>query len=160
METNYRKYRAQWQLYAFLAFIFGINIILFITRACYFRGMYMLSGFKPNVFYMLSRANGKFPVYWRQPDIETNSLHSKYQEVISPLCNTFISYLGIGRCLNFSTMMVIIVVLRYSISRCRNVGLSVILPLDHNIRIHKAIGFTIFVAAWIHTICHICNFGK
>ena len=63
IETNYRKIRSQWQLYAFLAFFYGVNIILFITRACYFRGMYMLSGFQPNVFYMLSRACGKFLMF-------------------------------------------------------------------------------------------------
>ena len=59
-ETRRKNIRSEWQLYAFLAvIIFGIPIILFITRAYYFRGMMMLDGMKPNVFYMISRACGK-----------------------------------------------------------------------------------------------------
>ena len=54
-----KKIRAEWQMYLFLAFIFGVNIILFVTRAYYFRDMYMLNPDFKNVFYMLSRANGK-----------------------------------------------------------------------------------------------------
>jgi hypothetical protein len=57
--TGKKKFRAQWQLYVFLAFIFGMNIILFVTRSYYFRDMLMLNPDYENVFYMLSRANGK-----------------------------------------------------------------------------------------------------
>ena len=46
-------------MYLFIAFIFGVNIILFVTRAYYFRDMYMLNPDFKNIFYMLSRANGK-----------------------------------------------------------------------------------------------------
>ena len=54
-----KKVQAAWQLYAFLGFIFGMNAILFITRAYYFRGMLMLDPEITNVFYMLSRACGE-----------------------------------------------------------------------------------------------------
>ena len=40
-----------------------------------------------------------------------------------------------------------------------DLGLCVILPLDHNIYIHKFIGTIIFVQAWWHTIMHLINFG-
>ena len=58
-ETRKKKVQAAWQLYAFLGFIFGMNAILFITRAYYFRGMLMLDPEITNVFYMLSRACGE-----------------------------------------------------------------------------------------------------
>ena len=64
-----------------------------------------------------------------------------------------------GRCLLFNSMMVLIVVLRYTITSLRNLGLSKILPLDHNIYIHKYIGSIIFVQAWFHTLMHLINFG-
>ncbi len=114
--------QSQKQFFAFLLFIFGINIILFITRAVYFRGMYNLDQTQPNPFYMLSRAN--------------------------------------GRTLLFNSIMVLIVVLRYTVTKMRDLGLSKILPLDHNIYIHKVIGILIFFQAWWHTIMHLINFGN
>lgn len=48
------------QFLTFLYFILVTNIILFVTRAYYFRGFSMLSGTTPNPFYMMSRACGKF----------------------------------------------------------------------------------------------------
>ena len=45
-------------LFFLLVFIIGINVILFITRAYYFRFFSMLNGFTPNPFYLLSRACG------------------------------------------------------------------------------------------------------
>ena len=41
----------------------------------------------------------------------------------------------------------------------RDLGFSIILPLDHNIKIHKFIGISIFCQAWVHTIMHFINFG-
>ena len=58
-EMRKKKVQAAWQLYAFLGFIFGMNAILFITRAYHFRGMLMLDPEITNVFYMLSRACGE-----------------------------------------------------------------------------------------------------
>ena len=54
-----RKLKAEWRLYAFITFIFGINIILFITRALYFKDMVMLNPEYKNIFYIFSRACGK-----------------------------------------------------------------------------------------------------
>ena len=55
--SNY--WRNNKQFLTFLYFILLTNIILFVTRAYYFRSFAMLSGATPNPFYMLSRANGK-----------------------------------------------------------------------------------------------------
>ena len=64
-----------------------------------------------------------------------------------------------GRTLLFNSIMIIICVLRYSITKLRDLGLSKILPLDNNIYIHKVIGILIFIQAWTHTIMHLINFG-
>ena len=56
--------------------------------------------------------------------------------------------------------MVLILVLRYTITKLRDLGFSVILPLDHNIYLHKVAGLTIFIFAWIHTLSHLINIGK
>ena len=58
IETRLNKVKKVPQLSLFVCIFFGITIILFITRAIYFRGFAMLDGFKPNPFYMLSRAAG------------------------------------------------------------------------------------------------------
>ena len=47
------------QFLTFLYFILLTNIILFVTRAYYFRNFASLNGTTPNPFYMMSRANGR-----------------------------------------------------------------------------------------------------
>ena len=64
-----------------------------------------------------------------------------------------------GRTLLFNSTLIIICVLRYTITKLRDLGLSKILPLDNNIYIHKVVGIVIFFQAWAHTICHLINFG-
>ena len=56
--------------------------------------------------------------------------------------------------------MILVLVLRYTITILRNMGLAQILPLDYNIYFHKMVGEIIFVQAWIHTAMHLINFGK
>ena len=46
-------------LFFLIVFIIAVNVILFVTRAYYFRDFAVLNGFTPNPFYMLSRACGK-----------------------------------------------------------------------------------------------------
>ena len=58
--VNY--WRNNKQFLTFLSFIIIVNIVLFVTRAYYFRDFSMLSGARPNPFYMISRANGKYIV--------------------------------------------------------------------------------------------------
>ena len=64
-----------------------------------------------------------------------------------------------GLCLNFSSALVMTLILRHTITKCRNIGLGTYLPLDHNIYLHKLTGYIIFGLAWLHAIMHICNFG-
>jgi len=109
------------QLFVFMSCLFIINIILFISRAVYFKDFKNADETAPNMFYVFSRA-----------------------------C---------GRTLLFNCMMIMVVVLRYTITMLRNLGLGKFLPLDHNIYIHKIIGMLIFFQAWWHTIMHLINFG-
>jgi hypothetical protein len=56
--------------------------------------------------------------------------------------------------------MILVLVLRYTITILRNMGLAPFLPLDHNIYFHKLVGWVIFGQSWLHTIMHLINFGK
>lgn len=117
--SNY--WRNNKQFLTFLIIILLTNVVLFVTRAYYFRDFSMLNGFTPNPFYMMSRAN--------------------------------------GRCLNFNSMIILVLVLRYTITKLRELGLSNLLPLDHNIYLHKVVGYLIFFQSWFHTISHLINFA-
>ncbi len=119
---QWRHVRNNWQLFLFLALLAALNVVLFVARACEFRGMRNLCGDSQNYFYMLSRA-----------------------------C---------GRTLLLQSVVVFAAVLRYTITKLRNLGASRILPLDNNIYIHKVVGVSIFVYSWVHGIMHICNFCK
>lgn len=50
-------------------------------------------------------------------------------------------------------------VLRYTITKLRELGLSNLLPLDHNIYLHKVVGYIIFIQSWFHTVMHLVNFA-
>ena len=47
-----------------LYLIIGVNIVLMVQRAYYFKDFAMLDGYTPNVFYMISRACGGYPVLY------------------------------------------------------------------------------------------------
>ena len=64
-----------------------------------------------------------------------------------------------GRVLHFNTCLVLALVLRNTITILRRFGLATILPLDHNIYLHKLVGFLIFFQSLLHTICHMTNFA-
>ncbi len=65
-----------------------------------------------------------------------------------------------GRCLLFDSVIVFTLVLRYTMTKLRNAGLATVLPLDHNIYIHKVVGWTILALAWTHTLMHCCTFSN
>ena len=64
-----------------------------------------------------------------------------------------------GRVLHFNTVLVLALVLRNTITILRRFGLATILPLDHNIYLHKLVGFLIFFQSVLHTGCHLTNFA-
>ena len=64
-----------------------------------------------------------------------------------------------GRTLLFNSVMILILVLRFTITGLRDLGLASVLPLDNNIYFHKLVGRMIFAQAWLHAIMHFCNFA-
>ena len=42
-----------------ILFIILVNVALFVARAYYFKDFAMLNNYRPNFFYMMSRANGE-----------------------------------------------------------------------------------------------------
>ena len=64
-----------------------------------------------------------------------------------------------GRCLLFDVTLVYCLVLRYTITKMRDLGASVFLPIDNNIYIHKTVALLTFVLAWTHTVMHFCTFS-
>ena len=153
-KTQKDKMQSAKQMYVFLAFIFGMNAIMFLSRIHYFRDMLMLNTAftddiiteERNVYYIYARASGT-------PE--------RYHKMLGAIVISFDHILSLaGLCLNFSSMLVIVLVLRYTITKCRNMGLTKYLPLDNNIYLHKVTGLTIFVLAWLHTIMHLFNFCK
>ena len=63
-----------------------------------------------------------------------------------------------GRVLLFNSVLILILVLRYTITMLRDLGLASVLPLDNNIYFHKLVGRLIFIQAWLHAIMHFINF--
>jgi len=64
-----------------------------------------------------------------------------------------------GRSLLFNSVLILLLVLRNTITLLRKFGLATILPLDNNIYLHKLVGVMIFIQALVHTIMHLCNFA-
>lgn len=63
-----------------------------------------------------------------------------------------------GRCINFTSMMALILVLRRSITFLRTLGFAEYLPLDHHIYYHKVAAWFLIFHSLLHTIGHIFNF--
>ena len=64
-----------------------------------------------------------------------------------------------GKALLFNSALILVHVLRKTITSLTRVGFSTILPLEHHIYIHKVTGIIIFFQATIHSIAHLCNFA-
>ena len=76
---------------------------------------------------------------------------------------TFCSFLSLGskgQSLHFETVLVLLFILRRSISWLRARGLEWLLPLDRHVHFHKIMGWTICAFSVVHTIGHLINFGK
>ena len=57
-------------------------------------------------------------------------------------------------------MFILVVMLRHSITKLREVGLGVLLPLDRHIYFHKITGRLIVLYSLIHTAMHLGNLCK
>ena len=61
--------------------------------------------------------------------------------------------------LNFNSTFILLVVLRRGITKLRELGAAVYLPLDKNIYFHKLAGRLIFIQGICHTCAHLTNYG-
>ena len=105
--------------------------------------LWILFIFAANLIIMIQRA-----VYFR----EFSSLNG------SP--NVFYMFSrSCGKALLFNCVLILVLVLRLSITTLRRIGLSKILPLDNHIYLHKVTGTLIFVQALVHSGCHLFNFA-
>lgn len=123
-------------LMGFLSIFFIINFALFVTRIYQYRDAGCLI--------MLARACGKL-----LEKCHYFLLHFYYRFIIQ----------FTGQCLNFDCTVTLVLMLRQCITFLRTRGFSSILPLDHNIYLHKMVGMTIGVLSVVHTIAHLLNFG-
>ena len=65
-----------------------------------------------------------------------------------------------GQCLNFNSTFILVVVLRGCITRLRQLGWGIYLPLDRNIYFHKLTGRIISIQALLHAIAHLGHHCK
>ena len=105
--------------------------------------LWILFIFVANLIIMTERA-----VYYRNFSMLSGAPNFFY--IVSRAC---------GKALLFNCVLILILVLRLSITTLRRFGLSKILPLDNHIYVHKVTGVIIFVQAAIHSICHLFNFA-
>lgn len=61
--------------------------------------------------------------------------------------------------LNFNCALMLVLMLRKHITWLRSKGVSILLPLDHHIDIHKNIGIIIMIETAFHTIAHLAYLG-
>merc|ERR1719419_1446665 len=64
-----------------------------------------------------------------------------------------------GRSLLFNSVLILLLVLRNTITLLRKFGFATVLPLDNNIYLHKVVGVIIFIQSSIHALMHLCNFA-
>ena len=65
-----------------------------------------------------------------------------------------------GQCLNFTSMFILVLMLRHCITKLRELGLAVLLPLDRHIYFHKVTGRLIVIYSIVHTGAHLGNLCK
>ena len=62
-----------------------------------------------------------------------------------------------GLPLNFNCMLLVLLILRKSITYLRMTFMYKVLPLDHNILFHKQVGLVIGLLSAVHTVAHVGN---
>ena len=66
---------------------------------------------------------------------------------------------GCGMCLNFNCCLVLLLMMRLTLTFLRTTRLAHVLPLDENIQLHKWVGVVIAVFSIGHTAAHVGNAG-
>ncbi|WP_266217681.1 EF-hand domain-containing protein [Paraliomyxa miuraensis] len=64
---------------------------------------------------------------------------------------------GCGACLNFNGALVLVPMLRHTLSWVRRQRWGVVLPVDEGIEIHRLVAEVMFGLALVHTVAHVTN---
>ena len=75
-------------------------------------------------------------------------------------CRCVIIARGCGMALNFNSAMILIPMLRYSLTWLRTTRASRFLPLDNMLSIHKLVGIVTALFGVVHVAAHLGNLGK
>ncbi len=67
---------------------------------------------------------------------------------------------GCGACLNVLAAIIVMFMLRRTLTWLRNSKIGQCLPIDDSILFHKVVGFSIAAFSLLHTIMHLINIGK
>ncbi|XP_047478867.1 NADPH oxidase 5-like isoform X1 [Penaeus chinensis] len=63
-----------------------------------------------------------------------------------------------GQCLNLDCALLLLLILRRSVTRLRNSCLGRLFPCDQHVHFHKMAGWTVFFFSILHTLFHLANF--
>jgi NADPH oxidase 5 len=64
---------------------------------------------------------------------------------------------GAGACLNFNAALIVIPMLRYTLTRIRRSRLGPFFPVDDAIEVHRLIGEMVVLLAVVHSAAHVAN---
>ncbi len=67
---------------------------------------------------------------------------------------------GCGMDLNFNSMFVLVLMLRYTLTWLRSTWLRHYLPIDQNVLLHEIVGTVIFVQGVAHGLAHFVHIRK
>ncbi|XP_066970479.1 NADPH oxidase 5-like [Macrobrachium rosenbergii] len=63
-----------------------------------------------------------------------------------------------GHCLNLNCSLLLLLILRRTVTRLRNSWLGQFLPCDQHVHFHKLAGWMVFFLSILHTLFHLANF--
>lgn len=63
-----------------------------------------------------------------------------------------------GHCLNLNCSLLLLLILRRTVTRLRNSWLGQYLPCDQHVHFHKMAGWMVFFLSILHTLFHLANF--
>ncbi|KAK3851173.1 hypothetical protein Pcinc_042160 [Petrolisthes cinctipes] len=63
-----------------------------------------------------------------------------------------------GQCLNLDCALLLLLILRRTVTRLRSSFFGHFLPCDQHVHFHKMAGWTVFLLSILHTVFHIANF--
>ncbi len=66
---------------------------------------------------------------------------------------------GCGACLNFNGALILVPMLRHTLTWLRRTWMRHIVPLDQNIAFHKMVALVMFGLAVVHTLAHLLNYS-